>query len=413
MRRFFASSLALIAPTLALAVPTQIAQQGRLLDSGGAPIEGAHSVEFTLYDAASGGAEVWSETANVNFTGGYYAWLLGSTTPIDSADLDISELYLGIALDSAPELSPRLRVASVPYALLSDTASNVQGGVVDASELRINGTTIVDGSGALQVGVDFADINGLPSSLTDGDDDTLGALGCASGEIIRFDGSSWACASVAFDASAITSGTLDIGRLPIGNGANQVKAGDAPDADTLGGLGCAAGQVARVNGSGAWACEDFANAARGALTSGAVNLASGSQVNGVAIATTATVAAAAGSGLCGRMSTVAARTYTTLDGQLDADWTGAGVCGTGKHVCNFQEYTVYSIMGSCSIDSAWIVGGFSNIASHRRSIWNGQDSVQCQGSNGLATYGKWGPYHGRVHCEGASASKPVLCCANQ
>lgn len=109
------------------------------------------------------------------------------------------------------------------------------------------------------------------------------------------------------------------------------------------------------------------------------------------------------------------RTYTTLNTQLDADTSGVGVCGTGWHVCNYQEATVYGVLLGCDLGgvNAWIVGGFSNGEAHRRAMWNSQDSVQCTTGNFPAWWGRWGPYLGRIHCEAASATYPVACCVTR
>lgn len=116
---------------------------------------------------------------------------------------------------------------------------------------------------------------------------------------------------------------------------------------------------------------------------------------------------------CSRVSFASARTYTSLNSQLDTDYSGVSVCGAGWHVCNYQEVTVYGILGGCEApaSNAWIVGGFSNIEYHRRSIWNGQDSTQCP----TGFFPSWFPfphYKGRVHCIGGTASLPVACCMN-
>ena len=48
--------------SLALAVPTSLTHQGRLLDGDGRPVEGDHTLAINLYDASTGGDLVWSET---------------------------------------------------------------------------------------------------------------------------------------------------------------------------------------------------------------------------------------------------------------------------------------------------------------------------------------------------------------
>lgn len=115
-------------------------------------------------------------------------------------------------------------------------------------------------------------------------------------------------------------------------------------------------------------------------------------------------------GLCARVRTVPAMTYDSLNARLDSDPTGASVCGAGFHVCNYQEMTVYAILGQCDlVTRAWIVGGFSFLEAHRRSVWSGFDSVQCAAGNYPVVL-RSGPYYGRVGCEPASRSIPVACC---
>jgi hypothetical protein len=118
---------------------------------------------------------------------------------------------------------------------------------------------------------------------------------------------------------------------------------------------------------------------------------------------------------CSDVKLASARTYVTLNIQLDADYTGAGVCGSGFHVCNHQEATLYGILSHCGPGNslAWLVGGFSNWEPHRRSILSGQDSTQCPVGKYPTWYTtKWGPYYGRVHCAGEGDSYPVSCCKN-
>lgn len=196
--------LALLAPAIAHAVPSTFTHQGALADASGAALDGSYNLTFKLYTAASGGSAVWEETVAANIVGGTYSVTLGATTPFGSA-LDSSELYLGISIDSGPELSPRQMVNSVPYAARASVAESISGGL------------------------SWDAIDGVPASLTDGDSDTLASLGCSSGEVAVFDGSSWGCGSAgasSFDASAITSGTVSVDRLPVGNSNGQVAAGD-------------------------------------------------------------------------------------------------------------------------------------------------------------------------------------------
>lgn len=117
---------------------------------------------------------------------------------------------------------------------------------------------------------------------------------------------------------------------------------------------------------------------------------------------------------CDNVSYISNRTYTTLNSQLDADYTGAGICGAGKHVCNTQEVTMYALVGNCGPSQpTWVVGGYSNTDFHRRAAWNGQDSTQCQAGNYPYWNPQWAGYDGRIHCVAGSNSYAVACCVDQ
>jgi hypothetical protein len=127
----FLGSLAFVATLLAAqeaaaVVPSTITHQGRLFDADGAPVSGTLDVTFTLYDAPSGGSEVWSETHSIGFDEGYYSVELGDSTPFDGAVLDGTTRYMGVTVDGDDEMSPRGTVGSVPYAML---ANDVNGDI--------------------------------------------------------------------------------------------------------------------------------------------------------------------------------------------------------------------------------------------------------------------------------------------
>ena len=107
----------LAAPVLALPVPSTIGYQGRLYDASGTnPVNGTLSVVFSIYAAATGGTAVWTETQSVTFTNGYFAVQLGSVTSLVGA-FDGTTRWLGVAVGTDPEMTPRGAIASVLYAL--------------------------------------------------------------------------------------------------------------------------------------------------------------------------------------------------------------------------------------------------------------------------------------------------------
>ena len=78
---------------------TTISYQGRLADSGGTPVSSAGlGMTFKLYNAASGGSALWTETyAGVPVNNGLFHVLLGSITPIPASLFSSNDtLFLGI-----------------------------------------------------------------------------------------------------------------------------------------------------------------------------------------------------------------------------------------------------------------------------------------------------------------------------
>jgi hypothetical protein len=123
--------------------PMLLNHQGRLLDSKGVPVNNAQSVKFSLYAVAQGGAPLWSETQTIAFNNGNYGVSLGAVTALSPALFGGATLYLGIAVGSDAEMTPRQPVTSVPYAI---AATNVIGDITPKS-VTVGGTKVIDASG--------------------------------------------------------------------------------------------------------------------------------------------------------------------------------------------------------------------------------------------------------------------------
>ena len=80
------------------ATPDRLGYQGNLADSGGNPITANLSITFRLYDVASGGSALWTETQGaVAVDGGNFSVELGSVTPLPKAIFG-RQLHLGIQI---------------------------------------------------------------------------------------------------------------------------------------------------------------------------------------------------------------------------------------------------------------------------------------------------------------------------
>jgi len=95
--------------------PKTMSYQGVLTDNGAVVSDGNYELTFSLYDAATGGNKVWTETQSVVVVNGIFNVILGSDTPLD---IVFDEQYwLGVAVGGGAELTPRTQLTSSPYSL--------------------------------------------------------------------------------------------------------------------------------------------------------------------------------------------------------------------------------------------------------------------------------------------------------
>ncbi len=118
-------ALSLMASLAYAEAPLGISYQGLLnTDTGEAVPDGSYNLTFTMYDAASGGTALWTETQSVPVTDGIFNAILGMVN-ILSMDFD-DHYWLGVKVDSDPELTPRVRLTSSAYALNSNRLGGLQ-----------------------------------------------------------------------------------------------------------------------------------------------------------------------------------------------------------------------------------------------------------------------------------------------
>jgi hypothetical protein len=105
-------------------VPKKINYQGFLEDSMGIPVDGEIRMTFAIYDTATGGDSLWSETRTVEVDNGRYSVILGEIEPIVLKKA--KPYWLGITIETKPgskELTSRVEITSVMYALFADKAN--------------------------------------------------------------------------------------------------------------------------------------------------------------------------------------------------------------------------------------------------------------------------------------------------
>jgi hypothetical protein len=111
-------------------VPRLVQFNGVLKDAASRPVTGVASVTFAIYAEQDGGAALWSETQNVIAdASGHYNVLLGGATangmPAELFGTGQSR-WLGVTVARQPE-TPRVLLASVPYALKAGDADTLGG----------------------------------------------------------------------------------------------------------------------------------------------------------------------------------------------------------------------------------------------------------------------------------------------
>lgn len=103
-------------------VPHLINYQGRLTDAGGDPVtDGEYVVTFTIWSDSTSTAPTDREWISPNCTllvvNGLFNWQLGSNEGLPPWTMtNDAELYLGVQVESDPEITPRTRLCSAPYA---------------------------------------------------------------------------------------------------------------------------------------------------------------------------------------------------------------------------------------------------------------------------------------------------------
>jgi len=96
------------------AIPDTLNIHGKLLNNGGSPQTGTFNMNFSIYDVASGGANIYSQTQSVTTDeNGIYTLILSGLTGVNFSQ----QTYLGVTVESDSEMQPRINITSTPSAL--------------------------------------------------------------------------------------------------------------------------------------------------------------------------------------------------------------------------------------------------------------------------------------------------------
>lgn len=115
--------LSLSASAALAQVPQSVPVQGYLTDATGTAIDGSLSIQFSVYDAASGSSPLWSESQTIMVADGAFTAHLGAVSPLDLAIFDGSDRWVAIKVGTDAEMTPRLALGTVPYAARAQVAA--------------------------------------------------------------------------------------------------------------------------------------------------------------------------------------------------------------------------------------------------------------------------------------------------
>jgi hypothetical protein len=150
LRRGLAAAFIMVLVALAVAtsyaqqgIPKKVTYQGVLIDTTGIPVcDSVWNVDLSIYSTAAGGTALWNEKHTVTTSGGVFSVVLGDKTPL-AFSFD-QHLWIGTAINNQPELTPRVFLTAVPYALnalnakSAEIASAVTPQVADSIRQSIN-----------------------------------------------------------------------------------------------------------------------------------------------------------------------------------------------------------------------------------------------------------------------------------
>jgi hypothetical protein len=123
----FLAVILFIAFSVYAEVPKTINYHGYITDKDGVPVNGNVNMILKIYNVATGGNALWTETQTISVSNGIYDVILGKIYPVS---LTFNEqYYLGVKVGTDDEMTPRIQLTSVPYSFRAEYANNVGGSI--------------------------------------------------------------------------------------------------------------------------------------------------------------------------------------------------------------------------------------------------------------------------------------------
>lgn len=393
-------------------VPHMINYQGKLTPSGGGCLNDTVQMTFSIYLDTLGSPAQWTETqAQVVVKDGIFNVLLGSVNSIPASVFDGNIKYLGVKVESDPEMRPLKPMVSVPYAYRAGTADGDGGShwsVADSVLYTNNYWGVARGSaGNVLYGNNAHTMVNLGVASTTGTSGqnyeycTVGGgeSNTASRELATVGGGSGNTASNY--AATVGGGANNIAsdeNATVGGGSANTASGNGA---TVGGGGAdtASGENATVGGGNS----NTASGGGATVGGGLDNIASGTiaTVTGGGSNTASNYAATVGGGgsntASGENATVGGGTndtasgnYATIGGGYDNTASGSisTIGGGNTNTANFDYATVGGgVLNSAGGYSATVGGGYQNEADHSYATVGGGRSNNATGNTATVAGG--------------------------
>ena len=237
--RMLGVTVALAALSIAaVADSSTVSYQGSLRNADGTSVpDGNYAMVFSIWDALTDGAQLWSEAhATVPVKDGAFSVLLGETMPLGPLFADHGALWLQMAVDTGtgPEVyDPRLPFAGVPYAKQAENATNATN-AANATN-AVNADT-VDGqhAAAFSPSGHGHNLQSLGGAVTDAqvpDDITISSSGVK---------------EICFSGEANTNSQVDC-RVAVAQGSNVLVTASFNHAGFIGTYGCSRKSFVALN----------------------------------------------------------------------------------------------------------------------------------------------------------------------
>jgi hypothetical protein len=366
--RFLLVAMSLAPQAIAQTAGTAFTYQGRLADSG-APANGPYDFQMVLYTAAVGGSQVGPVVVldDVAVAGGLFTVNLDfgpGAFPGDARYLEIG-VRPGASGGAYTLLGTRQELKPAPHSVFSQEAP-------------------------------WTGVGGKPPGFADDvDNDVLGGLACANGQVAKWNGATWACAAdtdttytagAGLNLAGTTFSVADLGvtTAKLANDAvTSAKVADASIATAdladnavtsakiadgtialadLGPNGCAPNQIMKWSGA-AWVCApDIDTNSGGTVTS----VGTGAGLTGGPITVAGTVAVATGGITSSLIANGAVGLAQINTAQVQA--RVSGTCPVGQYLrgINTNGTVLCEPMAGASVittvDNAGLVGSYSSIA---------------------------------------------------